>query len=218
MRGKNINFEDKKINKSNFYKNKKLFKIEDIDINNILVSKKESYGTKNSLKYFTGYNDDDVIRPLCIKLSPMIGYVKCFDSNKTMSFKVGDSKLLKKYNKVCESVSNLMNIKFDSEPIYGDNDKYIKTKIELYGDKVNTNFQGKKIPKENASYKCLSLIILDSVIRANKKYYPEKYLEECKYEIMKNKMENFINDDLDPSSSDESHNKFDNEFDDETDD
>ena len=46
MSGKSINFEDKKINKSNFYKNKKLFKIEDININNILVSKKESYGTK----------------------------------------------------------------------------------------------------------------------------------------------------------------------------
>ena len=50
MSGKSINFEDKKINKSNFYKNKKLFKIEDIDINNILVSEEESYGTKNSLK------------------------------------------------------------------------------------------------------------------------------------------------------------------------
>ena len=80
--GKSINFDDKKINKSNFYKNKKLFKIEDIDINKILVSKKESYGTKNSLKYFIGYSDDDVIRPLFIKLPQMIGYFKHFDSNK----------------------------------------------------------------------------------------------------------------------------------------
>ena len=47
-----------------------------------------------------------------------------------------------------------MNIKFDSEPIYGDNDKYIKTRTKLYGDKVNTNFQDKRMPKENASYKC----------------------------------------------------------------
>ena len=78
MSRKSINFDDKKINKSKFHKNKKLFKIEDIDINNILVSKKESYGTKNSLKYFIGYNDDDVIRPLCIKLPQMVGYVKHF--------------------------------------------------------------------------------------------------------------------------------------------
>ena len=80
MYGKSINFEDKKINKSNFYKNKKLFNIHDLDVNKILVSKKESYGTKNSLKYFIGYNDDDdVIRPLYIKLPQMIGYVKHFD-------------------------------------------------------------------------------------------------------------------------------------------
>ena len=73
----------------------------------------------------------------------MIGYIKHFDSNKTMSFKVIDNKLLKKYTKILEKVSNLMNIKFNSEPVYGENDKYIKTKIKLYEDKVNTNFQKK---------------------------------------------------------------------------
>ena len=62
---------------------------------------------QNSLKYFIGYNDDDVIRPLCTRLTQMIGYVKCFDSNKTISFKVSDNKLLKKYNKIWERVSNL---------------------------------------------------------------------------------------------------------------
>ena len=71
----------------------------------------------------------------------MISYVKWFDRNKAMAFKVIE-KLLKKYNKIWEKVSSLMNIKFDSEPVYGDNDKYIKTKIKLYGDKLNTNFQG----------------------------------------------------------------------------
>ena len=65
-----------------------------------------------------------------------------------MSFKVSDNKLLKKYNKILERVSNLMNIEFDSEPVYGDNDKYIKTKIKMYEDRVNTNFQGKKVPRE----------------------------------------------------------------------
>ena len=53
------------------------------------------------------------------------------------------------------------------------NDKYIKTKIKSYGDKANSNFQGKKIPKKNSSYKCLSLIMLDSVIRVSKEYYPQ---------------------------------------------
>ena len=62
-----------------------------------------------------------------------------------------------------------MNIEFDSEPVYGDNDKYIKTKKKSYGDKVKTTFQGNKVPKENVSYSCLSLIMLDSAIRVNKK-------------------------------------------------
>ena len=155
MSGKSINFDNKKINKSNFYKNKKLFNLNDIDANEILVSEKESHGTKNSLKYFIGYNDDDAIRPLCIILPQIIGYVKHFDSKKTMSVKVSDNKLLKKYNKIWEKISNLLNIEFDNQPVYGDGDKYIKTKIKVYGDRVNTNFQGKKVPKENASYKCL---------------------------------------------------------------
>ena len=73
MGHKKIIFEDKKINKSDFRKNEKLFNLHDLDVNKILVSKKESYGTKNSLKYFIGYNDDDVSRPLRINLPQMIG-------------------------------------------------------------------------------------------------------------------------------------------------
>ena len=73
-----------------------------------------------------------------------------------MSFKVNGNKLLTKYNKIWEKNSNLLNIKFDCQPVYGDGDKYIKTKIKMYGYRVNTNFQCKKVPKENASYKCLS--------------------------------------------------------------
>ena len=66
----------------------------------------------------------------------------------------------------------------------------------MYEDRVNTNFQGKEVPKENASYKCLSLIVLESVTRVSKKYYPQTLLEECKYVIRKNKMESLIYDDL----------------------
>ena len=138
------NFQYKKIKKSKFYKNKNLSKIDDTDVDKILVSKKESYGAKKSSKYFIEYNEDDLIRPLCIKLPQMIGYVKYFNSNKIMSFKASDNKLLKMYTKIWEKVSSLMDIKFDSEPVYGDNDKYIKKKVKIYGDRVNTNFQGKR--------------------------------------------------------------------------
>ena len=73
--GKNIIFDNGKIKKRNFYKNKKLSKIDDIDVSKILISDKEVHGKKISLKYLNGYNDDDVIRALCIKLLQMIGYV-----------------------------------------------------------------------------------------------------------------------------------------------
>ena len=78
----------------------------------------------------------------------MIGYVKNFDSNKTMFFKVDDNKLLKKCNKIWGKISNLMSTKFDSEPVYGDNDKYIKTKIKMYEDRVNKIFKAKKYLKK----------------------------------------------------------------------
>ena len=103
MSGKNIIFDDKKINKSNFYKNKKLFSIYDIEVDKILISKKGPYGKKSSFKYFLGYNDEDVIRPICINLPQMTGYVKHFDSNKTMFFKVNDKRLLKRYTKIWKS-------------------------------------------------------------------------------------------------------------------
>ena len=60
---------------------------------------------------------------------------------------------------------------------------------------MKTNFNGKKVPKENASCKCLSLIMLDSILKVKKKYHPHTLLEKCKYEIKKTKMENLINDD-----------------------
>ena len=78
-----------------------------------------------------------------------------------------------------------MTINFDSKPVYGNDDKYIKTKIKTYEDSIPKNFHNKKgprkIPKENIPYKCLSIIILDSVLYAYEKYQPQIFLEECKY-------------------------------------
>ena len=206
MSGKNINFNNKKMNKSNFYKNKKINKIDDVNVNNILVSKKEPYGTKNSFKYFIGYNDNDIIRPLCIRLPQMTGYARKFNENATMSFIVKDKKLLKKYTKIWETIEGLMKINFESKPVYGDDDKYIKTKIKTYEKSIITNFHNKKMPKEKASCKCLSIIMVDSVIKANKKYYPQILLEECKYIQEKIKTENYIDEDLENSESDSNSN------------
>ena len=122
-----INFDDKKIQKSNFYnnKNKQIFNIDDINVNETLLSTKEQYGNYNSSKYFIGYNDNDIIRPLCLKLSQMTDYINEFDENKnknknentiTMSLKVKDKKLLKNYNKIWKKIEGLMCINFDTKP------------------------------------------------------------------------------------------------------
>ena len=102
MNRKNINFDNKNITKSNFYnKNKNIFNIYDIDINKILVSKKEQYGKYDSFKYFIGYNDNDVNRPLYLFISQTTGYINKFQKNKiTMSLMVKDIQLLKNYNKI----------------------------------------------------------------------------------------------------------------------
>ena len=98
-------------------------------------------------------------------------------------------------------MKKLLKIEFDSEPVYGDNDKYIKTKIKIYAGSMITNFQSKKMPKEKVTCKCLSIIMLDSVIKAKKKYYPQTLLEKCKYEQEKIKMENLIDNDFEKSES-----------------
>ena len=212
MSGKNINFDDKKIKTSDFYKNKKTLQIDDIDVNKILVSKKKAYGTKNTSKYFIGYSNNDVIRPLFLRLPQMTGYAKKFNENVTMSFRANNKQLLKNYNKIWEKVEKLMRIDFESKPVYGDDDKYIKTKIKIYAGSMITNFHNKKMPKEKAPCKCLSIIMLDSVIKANKKYYPQTFLEECKYIQGKIKIESHIDEDLEKSdSNDETESDIDND-------
>ena len=79
-----------------------------------------------------------------------------------------------------------MKINFESNPLYGDDVKYIKTKIKTYAGNIIRNFHNKKMLKEKAPCKCLSIIMIDSVIKANKKYYPQTLLEECKYTQDKN--------------------------------
>ena len=97
-----------------------------------------------------GYNDNDVIRPLCKKLPQMIDYVRKFEGNIIMSFKINNKQLLKKYNQIWKRVEQLLKREFDSKPVYGDNDKYIKTKIKIYNGSTITNNQRKKISKEKA--------------------------------------------------------------------
>ena len=132
----------------------------------------------------------------------MTGYARKFDENATMSFIVKNKQFLKKYTKIWETTEELMTINFESKPVYGDDDKCIKTKIKTYADSIITNFHNKKMPKEKAPCKCLSITMIDSVIKANKKYYPQTLLEEFKYIQEKIKIVNDIDEDLENSESD----------------
>ena len=96
-----------------------------------------------------------------------------------MSLKIKDKKRFKSYNKIWKKIEELMSINFNSKPTYGDDDKYIKTKIKTYEDNITTNFYNKKgskkVPEEKIPHKCLSIIILDSVLYAYGKYTPKYF-------------------------------------------
>ena len=103
-----------------------------------------------------------------------------------MSLMIKDIQLLKNYNKIWKKTEKLMKIDFSTKIPYGNgDDKYIKTKIKTFKNSITTNFYNKngskKIPEEKVPHKCLSIIILDSVIYAYEKYHPRTFLEECKY-------------------------------------
>ena len=136
----------------------------------------------------------------------MTGYARKFNENKIMSFKVNNKQLLKNYNKIWKKTEELMNINLESRPVHSDDDKCIKAKIKVYADSIITNFHKNKLPKEKVPCKCLSMIMLDSVIKANKKYYLQILLEDCKYIQEKIKTENYIGKDIEKSESDSDSN------------
>ena len=105
-----------------FTKTKKLLQINDIDVNKLLVPKKESYDKKNGFEHIIGYNDNSVIRSLYLNISQLPTYTKRFKKN--------DEQLVKNYNKIWEKVKRLTSIYFESKPVYGDYDRYIKFNIE----------------------------------------------------------------------------------------
>ena len=103
-------------------------------------------------------------------------------------------KYWKKYNEVWNKIESLFKKEFNSEPVY--NDKYIKTKISLnahfYDNNNNSNNNNNEMPKENERYTCLFVILLDSIINVDKKYYPQVFLIECKYAIKNKSVMNVI--------------------------
>ena len=129
----------------------------------------------------------------------MTGYIKYFETGgKNMSFIIKDDDVLDKYNKIWGKIKNKLYIKFHSMPVY--DKKYIKAKVREFNGVIKTNFLGDEIPKESTHYTCIACITTDSVMRMEKKNYPQVYLEECKYKPKKIKMTKFIDTELESKS------------------
>ena len=111
-----------------------------------------------------------------------------------MSFLIKNDEVWEKYEDIWNVIKFKLGIKFHSEPIY--EKKYLKAKIRKFDDDIKTNFLGNGLPKENMYYTCIACITIDSVIKMNKKNYPQVYLEECKYKIKKIQTPRFINTEL----------------------
>ena len=121
-----------------------------------------------------------------------------------------------KYNEIWDVIKKKLKIKFHSMPIY--DEKYLKTKVREYDGVIKTNFLGNDVPKENMHYTCIACITIDSVMKMDEKYFPQVYLEECKYKIKKIQMSRFINTELDSDSESDAElmaklkSDFDNDF------
>ena len=156
-----------------------------------------------AFKYFIGYQKGEILKLLCIILPQMSGYIKYFEyRGQNMSFLIKDDKVLEKYEQIWDVIKNKLKIKSHSLPAY--NKKHLKTKLREYDGVIKTNFLGNGMPKENMHYTCIACITIDSVMKMEKKYFPQVYLEECKYKIKKIQMSRFINTELDLDSESDS--------------
>ena len=171
-----------------------------VNTSKIVVSDNLKYD--DGFKYFIAYlHDDDIIRPLCIILSQMSGYIKYFDNGgKNMSFKIEDENVYLKYTKIWNKIKKPLGITFHSQPIH--DDKHIKTKVKTFSSMINTLFSGNEISKARNHYICIASICIDSVLKVDKKNYPHVYLEQCKCKIKTRKPADFINGEVDLSSDD----------------
>ena len=204
--------EIKKLIKKKFYSSKEAILLDSIDLSKIVVSSRWKLND-TTYKNFCGYLNN-VIKPLCVILPQMNGYIKYFDDGgKNMLFVTDDEKVYEKYNEIWNVVKGLLKLKFTTNPIR--DDKYILAKLKIFKKKNLTTFNNNNIvPKEKNHYICIPAIDIDSVLKIDKKAYPQAYLEECKYKLKKRKLVSFIDSEIiDDSDSDidsdiDSHNNF----------
>ena len=211
MSEKTLKFDNIRVNKKEFHKSKQPIDLGLVKVDQIVVSDKFKHS--DGFKYFIGYKEGEIVKPLCIILPQMSGYIKYFENGgKNKSFMIKNDLCLDKYNEIWNTIKNTLNIKFHSMPVY--DEKYVKTKVKEFNGITKRNFLGNEIPKENVHYACIGYITIDSVMKMEKNKYPQVHLEECEYKIRKTKMSKFINIELvsDSESESEPELEFENEL------
>ena len=167
MSEKALKIDNIMINKKEFHKSKQPIDLMSVNLDQIVVSDKFKHSDEG-FKYFIGYQEGEVVKPLCIILPQMSGYIKYFENGgKNMSFLIKDDEVWDKYDKIWDVIKNKLNIKFHSEPVY--EYKYLKAKVREFDGVIKTNFLGNDMPKENIHYTCIACITIDSVMKMIKK-------------------------------------------------
>ena len=193
MSSQKIKLGDKEVDKKTFYSSKEAILLDSVDLSEIVVSRRCKLND-TTYKYFCGYLNNDVIKPLCVILPKMNGYIKYFDDGgKNMSFVTDDEKVYEKYDKIWNVVKGLLKLKFAASPI--GNDKYILAKLKIFKKKNLTTFNN-IVPIEKNHYICIPAIDIDSVLKIDKKAYPQAYLEEFKDKLKKRKLVSFIDSEI----------------------
>ena len=178
-----IDFGEKKTTKKEFYSdNKKMFNTNDININEILVSKRLFPEIINFNEYVIRYKHNHNIKPLYMKLPECACGGNTFKENVTIYFEINDADFFEKYNKIWKKAEELMEINFERKPPFYNNTRYT-TKTKTHSP-YSEDHQDVEIPRKEIIYKFLSVAILHSVSTKDNKYYPRAYMEECKYEII----------------------------------
>ena len=201
MSEKTLKFNNVSLDKKESHKSEEPIELMPVIVDQIVLSDKFKHN-KEGFKYFVDYQKGEIVKPLCIILPQMNGFIKYFKSGgKNMSFMIKDVNNLDKYNEIWDKNKETLSIKIHSNPAY--DQKYIKAKVREFDSKIKINILGNKIPKENVHYACIACITIDSVMKIEKENYPQGYLEECKYKAKKIQMSRFISAELESDSNSE---------------
>ena len=167
MSEKTLKFNNIRVNKKKFHKSKQPIDLKSVNVDQIVVSDRFNHSDEG-FKYFIGYQEGEIVKPLCIILPQMSGYIKYFENGgKNMSFLIKDDEVWDKYDKIWDVIKDKLGIKFHSEPVY--EHKYLKAKVREFDGAIKTNFLGNDVPKENNHYAFIACRNIDSLMRIDKK-------------------------------------------------